>query len=461
MNAFFSAFALIGFLLLSSISNSQVFLDADNTGDAYSRIDSKGFGYEVPDCVHPVRHITEDWNTYLKKYVFVFTEHVTPDNDRCINFDRQRTEIKTWGPSPDSMKAFHGDIVTYRWKFKLDSLFQPSPNFTHIHQIKAGDGPDADLPLITLTPRNGNPNKIQVIFTAPLTSNTTTLIQTALAPFKGVWVEVYERILFTETGTYNITIKRVSDEAILLNYSKNNIAMWRDSSTFIRPKWGIYRSLLTPDSLRDENVLFTDFSLLKGASINIPASPGNLYSAVTRNLIGLTWTDNSNNEDQFRIDRSVDSISWSYLTDSKAGNTAYTDTLSSSGIFYYRVRAENTSGNSGWSNTVKVNTNPVGIKDNGSLNFIIHQNYPNPFNPSTTINYNLTISGKIKLSVMDILGRKIVDLVDEEQKPGSYSVKFPADKYKLSSGVYLYSLQLNSIDGEQNSISTKSMILMK
>ena len=102
-------------------------------------------------------------------------------------------------------------------------------------------------------------------------------------------------------------------------------------------------------------------------------------------LIDLTWTNNSNNEDQFRIDRSVDSISWTYLTDSKAGNTEYIDTLSSAENYFYRVRAENTSGNSGWSNTVKVNTNPAGIKDDGSLNFIIHQNYPNPFNPSTTI----------------------------------------------------------------------------
>jgi hypothetical protein len=437
-------------------------MDADNTGDAYNRIDSKGFGYEVPDCVHPVRHITEEWDTYLKKFVFIFTEHVTPDNDRCINFDRQRTEIKTWGPSPESMKAFHGDIVTYRWKFKLDSLFQSSPNFTHIHQIKAGDGPDADLPLITITPRYASPqDKIQVIFTPPLTTKTTKLIEVDLAPFKGAWVEVYERILFTETGTYNITIKRVSDEAILLNYSKNNIAMWRDSSTFIRPKWGIYRSLLSPEYLRDENVLFADFSLLKGTEINLPAAPGNLNSIVTRNLIDLTWTDNSNNEDQFRIDRSADSISWSYLADSKAGNIEYIDTPSSAGNYYYRVRAENTSGNSDWSNTVKVNTNPAGIKDIGSLNFTIHQNYPNPFNPSTTINYSLAISAKIKLSIIDILGRKIDDLVNEDQKPGNYSVKFAADKYKLSSGVYLYSLQINSIDGKQNFISTKSMVLMK
>ena len=92
--------------LVSAPLFSQVFMDADSTGDAYARILSKGYGYEVPDCIHPIRHITEAWDNILRKYVFVFSLHRSIDNDRCINFDRQRTEIKTWGSSPDSMKGF-------------------------------------------------------------------------------------------------------------------------------------------------------------------------------------------------------------------------------------------------------------------------------------------------------------------------------------------------------------------
>jgi hypothetical protein len=237
--------------------------------------------------------------------------------------------------------------------------------------------------------------------------------------------------------------------------------MWRPGSTFIRPKWGIYRSLNSPDYLRDENVLFSDFSLLKSNAVNLPSQPGNLNAQVSGNLINLTWTDNSYNEDQFRIDRSPDSLSWAFLANSKAGSVHYSDTLNIPGTYYYRIRSENTSGNSGFSNSVRVNTNPSGINDLRPLNFILHQNYPNPFNPSTSINYQLSMSGKIKLSVSDILGRKITDIVNKDQTPGNYTVNFDSSRYNLASGVYLYSLQVNSLDGKDNFISTKRMILLK
>ncbi len=63
--------------------------------------------------------------------------HVTPDNDRTINYDRQRAEIKTYDQSPDSFIGVEGEIITYRWKFKLPVGFRQSSSFTHIHQIKA------------------------------------------------------------------------------------------------------------------------------------------------------------------------------------------------------------------------------------------------------------------------------------------------------------------------------------
>ncbi len=93
--------------------------------------------------------------------MFVFHIHVTPDNDRCTAFDRQRLEIKTDGGSPAYLKGFLDDSVTFRWKFRLPEGFQTSNNFTHIHQLKAGDG-DADMPTITLIPRKGNPDRLHL-----------------------------------------------------------------------------------------------------------------------------------------------------------------------------------------------------------------------------------------------------------------------------------------------------------
>lgn len=83
----------------------------------------------------------------------------------------------------------------------------------------------------------------------------------SLSSFKGNWVEVTETITYGESGKYAVLIKKISDNSTLINYSNNNIRTWRDNAEGIRPKWGIYRSLLSQEQLRDEEVLFADFSI--------------------------------------------------------------------------------------------------------------------------------------------------------------------------------------------------------
>jgi hypothetical protein len=254
-------------LVVTQSSGQQRFLNADGQTDTYTLINNVlgGTAEEVPDCSHPDfgPHITQAWDSDLGKYVFVFHIHVTPDNDRCAAFDRQRNEIKTYGPSPDYLKGFLGDTVTFRWRFRLDPGFQPSPSFTHIHQIKAGDG-DSGAPIVTLTPRSGNPDILQITHTDS-NSVSTTLLHTDLAPFKGAWVEAYEQLTYGSTGTYSIQIVNVSDGSVLLSYSNDNIDLWRTGTTFVRPKWGIYRSLNNANFLRDEQVRFGGFCLAKGS----------------------------------------------------------------------------------------------------------------------------------------------------------------------------------------------------
>jgi hypothetical protein len=252
-------------LCVAPALQAQVFLTADGQTDAYALVNQAfGANPETPDCSHPEfgEHITQASDSTLGKSVFVFNIHVTPDNDRCVNFDRQRLEIKTDSGSPAYVKGFLNDSVSYRWKFQLPAGFQPSPNFTHIHQIKAGDG-DSGAPIITLTPRAGSPNLLQIIATDSNGAGST-LFQTDLAPFVGVWVEAFEQITYSHTGTYSIVIKRL-DGTTLLSYSNSNIDMWRTGTTFCRPKWGIYRSLNSPTFLRDEQVRFDRFCIAKGS----------------------------------------------------------------------------------------------------------------------------------------------------------------------------------------------------
>jgi hypothetical protein len=58
-----------------------------------------------------------------------------------------------------------------------------------------------------------------------------------------------------------MSIKRISDGATILSYSNNNIMTIRPSNDFIRPKWGIYRSLNNPTDLRDDSIRFNTFSI--------------------------------------------------------------------------------------------------------------------------------------------------------------------------------------------------------
>jgi len=247
-------------------------LTANGPGDTYELINSVlgGNAVEDPDCAHAAfgRHVTEVFDNMLNKHVFAFTLHVTPDDDRCNGAtDRQRNEIKTYGPSPDNLKGQLGDTVTYRWKFKLDAGFKPSSSFTHIHQIKGGDGND-DAPTITITPRAGNPEKLEIIHTGNSSASTLGKVKVVdLAPFKGTWVEVTEKIIYKTAGSIDISIKRIIDGVELLAYTNNNLDLWRDGTSFCRPKWGIYRSLNNVASLRDEEVRFADFCIAEGKAV--------------------------------------------------------------------------------------------------------------------------------------------------------------------------------------------------
>jgi hypothetical protein len=75
--------------------------------------------------------------------------------------------------------------------------------------------------------------------------------------------------------------------------------------------------------------------------------------------------------------------------------------------------------------------------------FVLKQNYPNPFNPVTTIEFIVTEESKVTLSVYNILGQKIVDVVNDNYTAGSYRVNF--DAAQLSSGIYFYELKVGNL----------------
>lgn len=74
-----------------------------------------------------------------------------------------------------------------------------------------------------------------------------------------------------------------------------------------------------------------------------------------------------------------------------------------------------------------------------ALAFGLDPNYPNPFVDATTIRYAVAHETNVTISVYNLLGQRVAELVNERQQPGGYEVTFRAPS-NLSSGTYLYRL---------------------
>jgi len=92
------------------------------------------------------------------------------------------------------------------------------------------------------------------------------------------------------------------------------------------------------------------------------------------------------------------------------------------------------------------------------LKFALHQNYPNPFNPITTIHYELPRQSDVRLTIYNIMGQEVSELVSGKQAAGEHEVIWGGTNdlgTHVSAGIYLYQLRT------ENFVQTKKMLLLK
>ncbi|MEE9429603.1 MAG: T9SS type A sorting domain-containing protein [Melioribacteraceae bacterium] len=156
------------------------------------------------------------------------------------------------------------------------------------------------------------------------------------------------------------------------------------------------------------------------------------------NIITEAMVDSTSNEfigDKFTHRQIWDFVDW------KKGDLVemkYLDPITKDDVFIFNTKQ--------FISEIELETVPT--------KFELFQNYPNPFNPTTTIRFSLIKKGLVKLSVFNILGERVKQLVNKEMNVGQYEVPFISNG--LPSGIYFYRLEVGNDFSKVN-----KMILLK
>ena len=199
-----------------------------------------------------------------------------------------------------------------------------------------------------------------------------------------------------------------------------------------------------------------------GMPLRPPGVPTNIQVfAEGQEAVNLSWSapmdDGGSPIIAYRIEMSEDTgVTWEMVAE--VTTMTYRHAFPPSGpTRFYRILARNAVGLGVPSMAIHVSPDPTtSIESSGDeipTDFSLEQNYPNPFNPSTAIEFSLTSTGQVTLTVYDLLGQKVQTLIDGVQPAGRHSVLFTGAG--LASDTYLYVLQT------EDQRAVKMMTLLK
>ncbi len=257
----------------------------------------------------------------------------------------------------------------------------------------------------------------------------------------------------------NYTQKAVPDTLIddldfasgfyLNNKPPASMSSWKDLNTGFNDH--MWFSFTTSDSVDNYYAVWTP-NLPKAGFYNVSAYVPYSQAEAAKYIIS-----SSNGIKQVTVNQKNYTDSWVSLGTYKfdLGKTGFVrlgdaSSISGQAIIFDAVK---------WSYVDSTNITSVTESNIKNPNFELEQNYPNPFNPTTVIKYSLKFDSNVKIVVYNTIGKAVKELVDDSKSAGSYSQIF--NGANLSSGVYFYTIEAISLDGENNFRSTKKMILLK
>jgi hypothetical protein len=168
-----------------------------------------------------------------------------------------------------------------------------------------------------------------------------------------------------------------------------------------------------------------------------PLAPSNLFLvSTTATSATIRWTDNSTNESAYRVERSAGNDSTYQVVGNLTSNaTQYISSgLTPGTLYYFRVRAANSIGNSPYSNVLELPF-AVGIQKNGFAAFKV---FPNPSTGEITVDLDDAYLGALQLNVIDQVGRVVLQ---EQLDKNTNVLQHQINISDLSNGVYMIQLQ--------------------
>jgi hypothetical protein len=270
-------------------------------------------------------------------------------------------------------------------------------------------------------------------------------------------------IVITGTDTYWSASPYVAVYFDSIGVGANNVVIVNDTTLhaniIIYPKASLgFHKCITSDAFL--NIITKDSAFF--VRLSAPGTPALIQPCnhcFNINTNPLFKWDTNGYVNTYRIQIFSDSLLTMLVKDT-SGITTYgyqlPNILSLSTKYFWRVKAYNSMGQSGWSDVWDFYTRTTGISLLGNTipdEFKLFDSYPNPFNSSTKIRFQVPKTTNTRLIIYNIQGKEISVLVNQNLNAGKYEINF--DGTQLSSGIYFYKLITNDYS------DTKKFVIIK